>query len=304
MIASHLSYRTVLSVIERKEMAGKSRASSKDWRSWLGPCGDDRRNSFDPGPPRWWNCRHDGAARLVCGMAARPGEHSAASARRPRTQCGGSPDRPSGPNRGGVRQRGLPGPVRRRAGCGGPDLAVRRRLHEVGGRGLGDRTGTCRRGTCSGDPAARRHTDRRVRVSRHGAAHGTRPPARRGRRPPVGATTARPSRRNRRPDRPTQRGTCRQRTRLVDCDGDRTGRPEVRTRPDPGRRVLGYAVRPDPGPAGRVRPRLSCERWVLCHGDLSPKHIFVTGDGSDGEAVHVSGIIDFGDWKSGAPVHD
>ena len=46
-----------------------------------------------------------------------------------------------------------------------------------------------------------------------------------------------------------------------------------------------------------------CERWVLCHGDLSPKHIFVTG-GGDGEAIHVSGIIDFGDWKPGAPVHD
>ncbi len=47
-----------------------------------------------------------------------------------------------------------------------------------------------------------------------------------------------------------------------------------------------------------------CEQWVLCHGDLSPKHIFVTGDGSDGAAVRVSGIIDFGDWKPGAPVQD
>ncbi len=47
-----------------------------------------------------------------------------------------------------------------------------------------------------------------------------------------------------------------------------------------------------------------CERWVLCHGDLSPKHIFVSGDGTDGGAVRVSGIIDFGDWKPGAPVHD
>ncbi|HEY6739455.1 MAG TPA: aminoglycoside phosphotransferase family protein [Actinopolymorphaceae bacterium] len=45
-----------------------------------------------------------------------------------------------------------------------------------------------------------------------------------------------------------------------------------------------------------------CEQWVLCHGDLGPKHIFVTGDG-DG-TVRVSGIIDFGDWKPGAPVHD
>lgn len=47
-----------------------------------------------------------------------------------------------------------------------------------------------------------------------------------------------------------------------------------------------------------------CEQWVLCHGDLSPKHIFVTGDGTDGPAVRVSGIIDFGDWQPGAPVHD
>lgn len=47
-----------------------------------------------------------------------------------------------------------------------------------------------------------------------------------------------------------------------------------------------------------------CEQWVLCHGDLSLKHIFVTGDGSDGEPVRVSGIIDFGDWQPGAPVHD
>ncbi|MEQ4209499.1 aminoglycoside phosphotransferase family protein [Actinopolymorpha sp. B9G3] len=47
-----------------------------------------------------------------------------------------------------------------------------------------------------------------------------------------------------------------------------------------------------------------CEQWVLCHGDLSPKHIFVTGDGTDGATVRVSGIIDFGDWLPGAPVHD
>ncbi|MFD2081690.1 phosphotransferase family protein [Actinopolymorpha cephalotaxi] len=47
-----------------------------------------------------------------------------------------------------------------------------------------------------------------------------------------------------------------------------------------------------------------CERWVLCHGDLGPKHIFVSGDDADGAAVRVSGIIDFGDWKPGPPVHD
>ncbi|MBM7787854.1 phosphotransferase family protein [Tenggerimyces flavus] len=47
-----------------------------------------------------------------------------------------------------------------------------------------------------------------------------------------------------------------------------------------------------------------CEQWVLCHGDLSPKHIFVTDGRRDGAAVQVSGIIDFGDSKPGAPVHD
>jgi Ser/Thr protein kinase RdoA (MazF antagonist) len=47
-----------------------------------------------------------------------------------------------------------------------------------------------------------------------------------------------------------------------------------------------------------------CEQWVLCHGDLSLKHIFVTGDGRHGAAVRVSGIIDFGDWRPGVPVHD
>ncbi|GAA2759395.1 phosphotransferase [Actinopolymorpha rutila] len=46
------------------------------------------------------------------------------------------------------------------------------------------------------------------------------------------------------------------------------------------------------------------KQWVLCHGDLSLKHIFVTADGQDGAAVRVSGIIDFGDWQSGTPVHD
>jgi Ser/Thr protein kinase RdoA (MazF antagonist) len=50
-----------------------------------------------------------------------------------------------------------------------------------------------------------------------------------------------------------------------------------------------------------------CEQWVLCHGDLCPKHVFVTGDGADcrdGAPVRVSGIIDFGDWQPGSPVHD
>lgn len=46
-----------------------------------------------------------------------------------------------------------------------------------------------------------------------------------------------------------------------------------------------------------------CRRWVLCHGDLSGKHVFVDRDRT-GEGVRVSGIIDFGDWKAGAPVHD
>lgn len=45
-------------------------------------------------------------------------------------------------------------------------------------------------------------------------------------------------------------------------------------------------------------------RWVLCHGDLSLKHIFVTGGGTADSAVRVSGIIDFGDWQPGTHVHD
>lgn len=47
-----------------------------------------------------------------------------------------------------------------------------------------------------------------------------------------------------------------------------------------------------------------CEQWVLCHGDLSLKHIFVTDYGQDSAVVRVSGIIDFGDWQPGPPVHD
>lgn len=43
-------------------------------------------------------------------------------------------------------------------------------------------------------------------------------------------------------------------------------------------------------------------QMVLCHGDLSAKHIFVTGESAAG--AHVSGFIDFGDWTPGAPVHD
>lgn len=54
--------------------------------------------------------------------------------------------------------------------------------------------------------------------------------------------------------------------------------------------------------AGYVRD-FPVSDWVLCHGDLSGKHIFVTGDG-EGSIIQVSGMIDFGDWKPGAPVHD
>ena len=46
------------------------------------------------------------------------------------------------------------------------------------------------------------------------------------------------------------------------------------------------------------------ERWVLCHGDLSLKHIFVTGGANGDPTVQVSGIIDFGDWQPGTSVHD
>lgn len=41
-----------------------------------------------------------------------------------------------------------------------------------------------------------------------------------------------------------------------------------------------------------------CPETVLCHGDLSPKHIFVD------DAARVTGVIDFGDFQPGAPVHD
>jgi Ser/Thr protein kinase RdoA (MazF antagonist) len=47
-----------------------------------------------------------------------------------------------------------------------------------------------------------------------------------------------------------------------------------------------------------------CDHWVLCHGDLSLKHIFVISDSADDADIRVSGVIDFGDWKPGAPVHD
>ncbi|WP_157683331.1 phosphotransferase family protein [Microlunatus soli] len=46
-----------------------------------------------------------------------------------------------------------------------------------------------------------------------------------------------------------------------------------------------------------------CGHWILSHGDLSLKHIFVTVD-ADAALPRVSGIIDFGDWLPGAPVHD
>lgn len=45
-----------------------------------------------------------------------------------------------------------------------------------------------------------------------------------------------------------------------------------------------------------------CPEPVLCHGDLGPKHIFV--DDSVDDAARVTGVIDFGDWQPGAPVHD
>ncbi len=44
-------------------------------------------------------------------------------------------------------------------------------------------------------------------------------------------------------------------------------------------------------------PTLSPES-VLCHGDLGPQHIFV------GDDLAITGVIDFGDWKTGPPMHD
>jgi aminoglycoside phosphotransferase (APT) family kinase protein len=36
--------------------------------------------------------------------------------------------------------------------------------------------------------------------------------------------------------------------------------------------------------------------FVLCHGDVSPEHVFID------EALHVSALIDWGEWHGGSPV--
>jgi len=43
--------------------------------------------------------------------------------------------------------------------------------------------------------------------------------------------------------------------------------------------------------------QLHREHSVLCHGDLGPKHVYIDND-------RVSGVIDFGDWQAGSPLHD
>lgn len=45
--------------------------------------------------------------------------------------------------------------------------------------------------------------------------------------------------------------------------------------------------------AGQFHP----EQSVLCHGDLGPKHIYIDNN-------RISGVIDFGDWQAGSPLHD
>lgn len=48
----------------------------------------------------------------------------------------------------------------------------------------------------------------------------------------------------------------------------------------------------------RYPDRYPCPDPVLCHGDLSPKHIFVDDE------LRVTGVIDFGDTHAGSPVDD
>lgn len=41
-----------------------------------------------------------------------------------------------------------------------------------------------------------------------------------------------------------------------------------------------------------------CAQPVLCHGDFHPEHLLVTEDGN------LSGVIDFGEFQGGPPIHD
>ena len=57
------------------------------------------------------------------------------------------------------------------------------------------------------------------------------------------------------------------------------------------------------GLVARYRQELPCQQRVLCHGDLSLKHIYVAS-GPTHTGIRVSGVIDFGDWTAAASVHD
>lgn len=48
----------------------------------------------------------------------------------------------------------------------------------------------------------------------------------------------------------------------------------------------------------RYRDGFVCDQPVLCHGDFLPDHIFVD------ERLVISGIIDFGEFQGGPPIHD
>lgn len=48
----------------------------------------------------------------------------------------------------------------------------------------------------------------------------------------------------------------------------------------------------------RYRREFPCTRPVLCHGDFLPGHIFVDDD------LHITGLIDFGEFHGGPPIGD
>jgi aminoglycoside phosphotransferase (APT) family kinase protein len=48
----------------------------------------------------------------------------------------------------------------------------------------------------------------------------------------------------------------------------------------------------------RYRDEFGCPQPVLCHGDFLPEHVFVDDRGQ------VTGVIDFGGYEGGHPVHD
>ncbi|NIP26422.1 MAG: aminoglycoside phosphotransferase family protein, partial [Phycisphaerae bacterium] len=48
----------------------------------------------------------------------------------------------------------------------------------------------------------------------------------------------------------------------------------------------------------KYKDEFACDQPVLCHGDFLPDHIFVD------DHLVISGIIDFGEFQGGPPIHD